>query len=342
MRSDDWDARACSVLGDALDEPAYGTASVARGWVALEQPGPWGRDAATESHLAAATGQALAARLKGSGGRFVLIRRAGPHADDHHRRPHTVLVSSALPDRPWLLTGALTEPGDLLDLDVSALARGDRAAVRASLPSLVPSEAPVFLVCTNGRRDVCCAVRGRPVAEQAAAARPGQVWETSHTGGHRFAPTGVLLPSGLTLARLDAGAVVTALDAAAAGEAPASLTGPRHDRGRSALSPVQQVAESAVRHATGETRLSALQVAEVAEVADAEGLSSPDGSWRVVVQREGCGGSGSTTVVVRRTARQPDRPVSCGKPDEPQHVYDAEVVGPVDAVDAVDAADAAD
>ena len=57
-------------------------------------------------------------------------------------------------------------------------------------------------MCTNARRDVCCAVRGRPVALEAAAARPGQVWECSHTGGHRFAPTAVVLPHGQTWARL--------------------------------------------------------------------------------------------------------------------------------------------
>ena len=87
----------------------------------------------------------------------------------------------------------------------------------AALPALVPSPEPALLVCTNARRDVCCAVRGRPVALQAAAERPGQVWECSHTGGHRFAPTAVLLPHGQTWARLSTAQAVSALDAAARG-----------------------------------------------------------------------------------------------------------------------------
>ena len=106
--------------------------------------------------------------------------------------------------------------------------------MRASLPGAEPAD-PVLLVCTNGRRDVCCAIRGRPVALEAAARAPGRVWESSHTGGHRFAPTGVLLPHGAALARLDAGGCADVLAAASAGQLPAWALGPAHDRGRSAL-----------------------------------------------------------------------------------------------------------
>src|SRR5262245_13865966 len=188
------------------------------GWVALEQPGPWGRDAAAQSHLESEIGSALAANAKAAGARFVLIRGVGQHADDHHVHERIVLVSCCVPGREWLLSGTITDPKDLLALDTSALVEGDIDGVRASLPTLTEATQPVFLVCTNGRRDVCCAVRGRPVAREAAHLRPGQVWETSHTGGHRFAPTGVLLPYGLTLARLTADDVVAALDAGAKGQ----------------------------------------------------------------------------------------------------------------------------
>jgi hypothetical protein len=307
------DPQACSVLGDALAEPAYGTASVAVGWVALEQPGPWGRDAALESHLDPAVGRELSTRLKSAGGRLVLVRRTGQHADDHHGRPRTVFVASCAIERPWLLTGEVDDPAALLSLDVDALLRGDMEATRRSVPGLTPTDQPVFLLCTNGRRDVCCAVRGRPVAYAASAARPGQVWETSHTGGHRFAPTGVLLPTGGTFARLEAGDVVDALDAAAASEVPVKLLGPRHDRGRSALSREQQAAESAVRAAVHEVRLGAVRVVE-----ERAGL---DGAGTVTVETP----AGRWYADVRPTRREPDRRVSCGKPAEPQRVLDVVV-----------------
>jgi hypothetical protein len=49
------------------------------------------------------------------------------------------------------------------------------------------SEEPIYLVCTHGRHDACCAVRGRPVAAALAAAYPERTWECSHIGGDRFA-----------------------------------------------------------------------------------------------------------------------------------------------------------
>ncbi len=311
------DPESCSVLSDSLDEPAYGTAAVARGWVALEQPGPWGRDAAAQSHLDGVVGRELSARTATASGRFVLIRAAGAHPDDHHGRPRTVLVSCCLPGKEWLLEGSVTDPRTLLELDVDAVTCGDRKAVLASLPGLVATPSPVFLVCTNGRRDVCCAVRGRPVARDAAVQRPGQVWETSHTGGHRFAPTGVLLPSGVTLARVDAPDVLAALDAAALGELPAHLLGPRHDRGRSALPPTEQAAESAVRALTRTVGLNAVRVSDSADVG---------AGTRVRVDHAVLGeAAASTTVLVRQTSRRPDRRVSCGKEPEPQRVYVVDV-----------------
>jgi hypothetical protein len=307
------DPQACSVLGDGLGESAYGTASMAVGWVALEQPGPWGRDAATQSHLDPGLGGALSGRLKQGGGRLVLVRRTGQHADDHHDRPRTVFVASVAAGRTWLLSGALDDPATLDKLDVDAVARGDQDAVLASLPGLSRTERPIFLLCTNGRRDVCCAVRGRPVAYAADAARPGQVWETSHTGGHRFAPTGVLLPTGGTFARLRADDVVDALDAAARQQVPAGLLGPRHDRGRSALTAVQQAAESAVRDATRQTNLDAIRVIRERSVGEAVTevrLDTPSGPW---------------LAEVRMVRRDPDRRVSCGKPPEAQLGYDVAV-----------------
>ncbi len=59
------------------------------------------------------------------------------------------------------------------------------------------------LVCTNGKRDQCCALRGRPVAAAIAAATDWDTWECSHLGGHRFAATMMLLPTGDMFGWLD-------------------------------------------------------------------------------------------------------------------------------------------
>jgi hypothetical protein len=254
-------ADACSVAFDDAGVSAYGTAARALFWVAVEQTGPWGRDAATQSHLDPGTGRDLAKACADRGGRLSLVRAPGPHADDHHAGGHTAYLAWSGAE-PWLLVLQVASPADLLAADLDALARGDRSAVVASLPAARSSE-PVLLVCTNGRRDVCCAVRGRPVALAAARAVPGRVWEASHTGGHRFAPTGVLLPHGATYARLDADACVELVTGAGRGVAPPRLHGPRHERGRSALEPAAQAALAHVRHVLGEPVLDALRCAAV-------------------------------------------------------------------------------
>ena len=84
-----------------------------------------------------------------------------------------MLLAHTAPGRTWLLEGTLAQPEDVLALDWAALRDGDRDAVRRSLPRLAPADRAHLLVCTNGTRDVCCAVKGRPVALGAAAAAPG-------------------------------------------------------------------------------------------------------------------------------------------------------------------------
>lgn len=324
---------ACSVAFDEAGTSAYGTAAVARFFVAVEQPGPWGRDAATQSHLPVELGRALGQACAGRGGRLTLLRRPGRHADDRadgHAHPHgaggadtgraTAYVAWA-GGTPWLLEARLDDPAALLDLDYDALAEGDQATVAASLPGASPA-APVLLVCTNGRRDVCCAVRGRPVALEASAQAPGRVWEASHTGGHRFAPTGVLLPFGATLARLDPALCLEVLSRADAGELPGRALGPLHDRGRSSLEPGAQVAESHLRRVLGETSLTALSTQPIA-ASDQLGLDTVAATGThtyLVAHRDGR----SWQVQCTATAQDP-LPESCGKAPVPVRAWSATV-----------------
>ena len=304
---------ACSVLWDHDGTSAYGTAATARFFVIVEQPGPWGRDAARESHLDRELGAELEGRTSRAGGRFMLIRRPGGHPANDGPRHVFVAHAGARPEDAWLLVAEVDHVGDLLGLDWGALARGSRALVQASLLGSRPAE-PTLLVCTNGRRDVCCAVRGRPLAAHAARVAPGRAWEVSHTGGHRFAPTAVLLPWGQTFARLDERASEWLLGASESGHLPAELLGPLHDRGRSGVAGPSQCAESHVRAETGETRLAALW-ADAPEAVD-DGwdvtVTHADGRrWHVRVTREPAG----------RT-----RPESCGKKAVEVHEHRATIV----------------
>jgi hypothetical protein len=180
----------CAEGSAAAGEALIGSAPDAIAWVCLEQNGPWGAKAWTDSHLQTELGRAIE-NAAGSG------IYPGRHADPGRSSERHLLIGYTHPDGPWLLTGTISEPEALLELDWAAVASGDRDAVVQSLPVLVASTEPQLLVCTNGTRDTCCARLGRPVALDAAETFGSRVWEVTHTSGHRFAATTVLLPSGV-------------------------------------------------------------------------------------------------------------------------------------------------
>ncbi|MFC0437947.1 sucrase ferredoxin [Kutzneria buriramensis] len=283
----------CSALSAALAEPPAGTASVASAWLCVEQPGPWGSDALLDSHLDRGLATELSARSEGSGVRIVLIRRPGVHADHHHAQPRQVYLASTRPGACWLESTVLTDPKQLLDLDFAAAGAGLHVGLGTRIAD------PVLLVCTNGRRDVCCAVQGRPLAGSLAAANPGRVWEATHTGGHRFAPTTVLLPTGYLHGRVSVADGQRLLDSG-----DVLLAG---NRGRSCWSGPGQVAELAVREQIGDH--------------DPESLSvSPGGT--VVTHSDGR----EWAVTVTEHPLPPARPTSCGKTPSVPSAFVADTV----------------
>jgi hypothetical protein len=290
----------CSTASSAAGEPLAGSSPYALGWVCLEQNGPWGARAWTSSHLDPALGAAIESAASEHDVRPSLIRRPGRHADPGTTLARRVLVAHSRPGATWILAGTIAAPEDLLALDFAAVAAGDRAATVRSLPGLASAD-PQLLVCTNGTRDTCCARLGRPVVDAAAARHPDQVWEVTHTSGHRFAPTSVLLPSGSLHGRVLDGTPL--LTAESAGEL--VLTG---YRGRSVWPTPGQVAEEQVRRAFDVTGLDDLTVS----AAGADWLvSHRDGRiWRVALTAYDDG----------------ERPESCGKESKPVTRYAATVV----------------
>ncbi|HSV40977.1 MAG TPA: sucrase ferredoxin [Nocardioidaceae bacterium] len=238
----------CSVESERVGEQLAGSAPYAVAWVALEQNGPWGAKAFTASHLDRAVGREIEARAAAYDIRPSLIRRPGRHADEYEEGARRLLVAYTVPGRTWLVEGCIDSPEQVVDLDWEAIAAGEPPAF------LERTDRPHLLVCTNGTRDVCCATRGRPIAAAAYQGHPEQVWEVTHTSGHRFAPTAVVLPFGTLHGRLVDGS--TLLAAAARGET--ILEG---SRGRSTWPAPAQVAELAVRELIGELALDALTLA---------------------------------------------------------------------------------
>ncbi|WP_067847337.1 sucrase ferredoxin [Nocardia lijiangensis] len=216
----------------SADVPLPGTATRVSGWLCVEHPGAWGRDVIGDEVLSPEITAELAARTTAARVRPTLIRRPGRSEFTGVR---TVLLVNSRAEGGWCERLEITDLKQLLELDLHLL-----AGPPPGLGERVTD--PLVLVCAHGKRDQCCALLGRPIAAALSADHPDRVWECSHTGGHRFAPAMVLLPSGLTYGRVDAAAATAALAAVHRGEV--ALTGLR---GRSGHRPVEQVAELAVR-----------------------------------------------------------------------------------------------
>lgn len=227
----------CAVLSRVLDEPLAGTAPVATRWVCLEHRGAWPSDTGVHPDPVVAE---YATRAEASGWRMQLIRRPGrPSADDAIR----LYLADTTPGAARTTTLTVDGPSELADLPLDD----------GPLPGTLVTD-PLLLICTHGRRDRCCALDGRALA---LAIGDADVWECSHLGGHRFAPTALVLPTGYLYGRLDVSTAVSARKAAGIGEVETALC-----RGRSTWAPAGQVAELAVRAATGLRDADALTVTE--------------------------------------------------------------------------------
>jgi len=214
----------------------------------------------------------------------------------------------AEPDR---LTAALTDA-------MAALADGGEPN-EADGVMAIGAAPPDVLICGHGRRDTCCGnfgVRLLAQAEQRAAeAWPGvRVRRCSHTGGHRFAPTGISLPEGRMWAFLD----LDLLDAAVTGRPDPALADA--SRGLMALDPLAQRAEAALWSEYGpawrsvDTRVEDVSLPDVDEGSSGRRYRF---TWNGDGVRNGAANgagleAGRATVTVRRAGAVPVP--SCGSP----------------------------
>jgi len=226
-------AATCSSQARALHEPLAGSASPARGYVLIEQPGSWGRKAVTQSDLDPELGRRLEERAARAGVRVLLTRRPGPHPGRRQERLQVALAHTG--PRPWL---------EACDLDLDALAALDPAVCADPRPPGrgQRDDRPRWLVCTHAKRDRCCATLGRPIADTLAALHPEATWEVSHLGGHRFAGTMLVLPEGLVYGQLDVAGATEVVSGHLAGRIDLTRL-----RGHAHRSRMAQLAEVAAR-----------------------------------------------------------------------------------------------
>lgn len=224
----------CVSASVTAGEPLAGTATEGKRWLLLEIRGGWGRDAVADSGLPPEVATALAEFP----GKSILVRRP------ERRRGITVIRAEV--DE----TG-----GSAVRQELESL---------AELPSALSEEGErisgaIVLVCAHGRRDACCARLGPPLFSALRPHyEPGRLWQSSHLGGHRFAPNVLVLPAGVQLGRIPVGRAAEVAALLDDGRIPLDLY-----RGRTIYAPPVQAAEICVRTATGCDGITALSLVSV-------------------------------------------------------------------------------
>ena len=228
---------------DGTESSAASAPEASRAWLLIEHPGPWPHEP-TEAPLPAPL-RAMVCSAAESGIRVQMIRRPGRRRVSGTR---SVFAGWTAGGEPWLRRGEVpAESAPLTEGDLKELATG----IPPSFGS--PTDGPVFLVCTHGRRSACCARFGAPLAQALAARHPGQIWETTHVGGHRFAANLVILPHGLYYGPVGLDAATAAISAYQRG-----AVAPGRYRGRAGQPKPTQEAEQTLLASTGSLTVAAL------------------------------------------------------------------------------------
>lgn len=272
----------CSALAEELEEPMIGSVDQRVRWLLVEDRSAWGEKAVRD-----VLGAELEGAAKARGMRLLLVRRReGDPSADAVRRAFLVDTQAGR-----MAVRSITDLGELASL------------LDARLEEFgAPLTDPILLVCTNGKRDACCALRGRALVTALAADHAERTWECSHLGGHRFAGNLVCLPDGIVYGRVGASDGPRLADAYLDGRLDPSWL-----RGRSPWPAPAQVAEGELRR-----RFNLDAVGEVALVS-----ADVDGD-RAKVELEAGGSVHRLDLVAERAA---PRLISCraDEADAPVH-----------------------
>lgn len=273
---------ACSDRARERGDALAGSGSPGNRWFLVEIDGPWGHSAFLNSAkvLDPDLGLRIVRRIEGAGMRTLAIRRPARRLSEARMRWAIVDCDIGSESIRW---GEVDAYEELLDVPLDG-----------STGELSPD--PIVAVCTHGRHDRCCAVRGRKVLPALKEHHESVTWECSHLGGDRFAGTMIVFPQGLYYGNVDDADVATIVDRHRAG-----FLDPRFLRGRSSLSAPVQVAQHHARVALHEERIDTLSPLSTTQHASTWTVElDHDGACIVVTLQQGVSEPITTTCAAVR------------------------------------------
>jgi len=170
-------------------EALAGTAVHVDVWLLLEYPYPWKAKALEDNLLPGTVTDAIARLSLEFKEKNLKLRTQFIKQTSSDLQSHRLFFADGRDDNWRMSMTRLDQYTDFPDISAEQYLRG-------SLTGFEPVEEEIYLVCTNGQRDLCCARFGRPLYSELHAAFGDRIWQTTHLGGHRFAPNLLCLPSG--------------------------------------------------------------------------------------------------------------------------------------------------
>lgn len=298
----------CAGRARLLAEPLRGTASRVDIWLVLQQESPWTADVLDEPRLP------LEVRAY-----FDLVQRHLPRArlilikngQRGYRGPRSFFVGLSDPVAPRLYEFSLDEPEDVLRINLVDLLLTPSAFAQHRVTT------PIYLVCTHGRHDRCCARWGYPLYLDAEKRLGERAWQCSHIGGDRFAGNLVVLPHGLYYGHLES----SDLDPLLARQVEDRPFQPRC-RGRSCYEMPVQAAEQHLWAANPASRFDSF-------ILESERRLSGE-RWRVILREKA--GSRRIQVDLKREELGPTRMATCSAV-RATHPHTYAVMGEIELAD---------
>jgi GNAT superfamily N-acetyltransferase len=280
----------CAAGARRVGEPRSGTASRVDLWLVLEVPAAWAGEIEETIDRDPVLARVLRPVLQAvPRSRALFIKGPG-------RRPRaTTAFYVAVTDEaePRLYHFELGSDLALAEIDLFGVLAEEEQYEAFREPS------PLFLVCTHGAHDRCCAKFGFPLFCELVQRHPGRVWQCSHVGGDRFAANLVCLPDGGYYGHVEPEEAEAILEGAAAGR-----LHPPCWRGRSCYGPPVQAAEQLLREVEDEWSLAAYRLQ----------THRREGSVIVAAFRE-ASGERQHTLWVEPARLEGTRALTCGTPE---------------------------
>lgn len=174
------DTHTSSEVSRALNEPLYGTIKPSSYWFLLEYNGIYTNEAWRDARIPDAVKDKLD---NYPNSHSLLIRQPGQLLA--HDRQVSFFAINSVAEKPAIYLMELESYDAILDIDLEALLEG----------KIIEAENnPLYVICTNGKRDQCCAQYGTVFYDALAKISTSQVWQSSHIGGHRLSATMYCFP----------------------------------------------------------------------------------------------------------------------------------------------------